>query len=317
MPRIITVTPNTAIDHVIRVEQLQPGSVLMAESSRQYPAGKGVNVARTVASLGMAVTVTGLVGSASAWLFDTLQSDVMQTAFLTVPGDTRTNISISEAAGASVTHIRTPGYQVSEDDMENLADSLRKIVGAGDIVVLAGSLPDGADVSTYAILADLCGQAGANVILDASGPALAAGLAGRPYMIKPNLTELADLAGRGFRGQDEQNLLSVLEDLVARVPLVVVSRGAGGIWVKQQGHPGIRKAAVAPPGSQNIVNDVGCGDALVGGFAVGLARKEPLEEMIRLGVACGTANLFSEVPGLCDPETVHQVVPKVQISNPS
>lgn len=314
MPRIITVTPNTAIDHVIRVEHLQPGAVLQAGRSRQYPAGKGVNVARTVASLGLAATVTGVVGAASAWLFDTLQSDFIRTSFVQVPGETRTNISIAETAGTSVTHIRTPGYRVRDEDMEHLAGALRDIIETGDIVVLAGSLPDGAEVSLYAILADLCDQAGARVILDTSGPALAAGIAGRPYMIKPNLAELGDLVGRELREPDERVVQAVLEKLELAASLVVVSRGAEGILVKQPGHQGLRKATLRLSPGKNIANNVGCGDALVGGFAAGFAQKYSLDETIRLGVACGTANLFTEVPGQCDPETVRRYMAEVELS---
>jgi len=314
MPRIITVTPNTAIDNLIRVDRLRPGHVMEARSSHRYPAGKGVNVARTAASLGEAVTVLGLVGTASAALFDALQSDLTEVKFISVPGETRTNISISASNGSAVTHIRTAGYRVSDDDMERLANLLRQTVKPGDVVVLAGSLPREADSSTYAILADLCVQAGARVILDTSGPPLKAGIKGRPYMMKPNTTELEDLTDRTIPAENEQGLKTILAGLEIPVPLMVLSRGAAGILVRQQGDPVIRKVSVPSAEGKRPVNNVGCGDALVGGFAVGLIRRQSLEETIRLGVACGTANLFTEIPGLCDPEIVHRLAAKVRIT---
>lgn len=315
MPRIITVTPNTAIDDVIRVSQLQPGEVIQARASHRYPAGKGVNVARTVASLGEAVMVLGVVGGESVPLFQAFRSDLIETKFITVPGETRTNISISEEAGSTVTHIRTPGYLVADSAMERLADLLREMVQVNDVVVLAGSLPRGAETSTYAILADICLSAGAKVILDTSGPALKAGIPGQPYMIKPNVAELEELTGKPVGTNDEKALVAILTRLQIRLPLVVLSRGAHGVLVRKHGDPVIRKAVVPLPAGKRIVNNVGCGDALVAGFAMGLIQQQSLDFVIRLGVACGTANLFTEIPGVCEPETVGQLMEQVHITS--
>ncbi len=301
MPNIITVTPYTAIDNVIVVENLQPGRVHQADSTSRYPAGKGVNVARAVTSLGTEVSVLGLMGAETAAVFSKLRSELMEIRLREVPGETRTNISLSDRTHGSTTHIRTPGFSVNDSDMESLAGDIRWLAQPNDIVVLAGSLPPGADEGSYRTLADACHASEARVILDTSGSALREGLVAKPFMIKPNVSELAELVDADLSGPEA--IVDAAQEIIrSGIALVVVSRGAkGAIAVSGEGE--IWSARVAAiDGSP--VNNVGCGDALVGGAAAGLARNRSIPDLLQLGVACGTANLFTRVPGLCDPEMV-------------
>ena len=54
--------------------------------------------------------------------------------------------------------------------------------------------------------------------------------------------------------------------------------------------------------------------ALLAGIAVGLARDLPLDEVLRLGVACGTANTLSMEHGYVRREHVDAVLPQVRAS---
>lgn len=303
MPDIITVTPYTAIDNVIVVESLQPGRVHQADSSSRYPAGKGVNVARTVTSLGTEVSVLGLIGAETAAVFFQLRSDLMDVRLREVPGETRTNISLSDRTHGNTTHIRTPGFSVNENDMESLSGDIRMLAKPNDIVVLAGSLPPGADEATYRRLTDACHASGARVVLDASGAALREGLRAKPFMIKPNVSELAELVDVNLSGTEA--IVDAARDITrSGIAMVLVSRGAeGAIAVNGEGE--IWSARVSAV-DDSPVNNVGCGDALVGGTAVGLARDLPIQDLLRLGVVCGTANLFTRIPGLCDPEMIER-----------
>jgi len=47
MANLFTVTPHTAIDQIITLEQLHAGN-LTANTIQHYAAGKGVNVAKTI-----------------------------------------------------------------------------------------------------------------------------------------------------------------------------------------------------------------------------------------------------------------------------
>ena len=91
--------------------------------------------------------------------------------------------------------------------------------------------------------------------------------------------------------------------------MVVVSLGAEGALLASGGRV---CHAVAPP--QPAENTVGSGDCLLAGVAVGLARGLALDEVLRLGVACGTANTMSAEHGYVKREHVDAMLPRVRAS---
>ncbi|MGO2149380.1 PfkB family carbohydrate kinase, partial [Halomonas sp.] len=62
MARVITVTLNPALDLAFDLEELTLGTVNRPRNAQLEAAGKGVNVARVLASLGHHVVVSGFLG---------------------------------------------------------------------------------------------------------------------------------------------------------------------------------------------------------------------------------------------------------------
>lgn len=62
----------------------------------------------------------------------------------------------------------------------------------------------GVDAGCYARLTEIAGELGAKVLLDTSGASLDAALAGtvKPYLVKPNLSELSALLGCELSSDD-------------------------------------------------------------------------------------------------------------------
>lgn len=60
-------------------------------------------------------------------------------------------------------------------------------------------------------------------------------------------------------------------------------------------------------------NPVGSGDSYVAGVAAGLARHLSVEEVLRLGAACGTANAMEEESGFVRRETVESLLPRIRV----
>ena len=56
-----------------------------------------------------------------------------------------------------------------------------------------------------------------------------------------------------------------------------------------------------------VVNAVGSGDALAAGLVVAMARGDPFEVALRLGVACGAANTLVAGAGRCAVEDVERL----------
>lgn len=309
MTKIITVTANTAVDKLVGFRD----TVTNDSQTALFPAGKGINVARTVEVLGHEVVAIGFVGRSARPLYETLRSPLLKMQLIEVSGETRINITALDPSTGAVKHIKNPGFKIGSSDQEALNIVLRRNVSARDIVVISGSLPPGADPVTYEYLARECRLLNASVILDSSGDELRSGLKGQPYMIKPNIEELENLLGRPLAKSEIDIAAAAKEIAKEGIELVVVSRGSKGVIVVSRNDDKIFRANVAVEGKSASNVAVGSGDALVGGFAVGVLEHKALPDLIRLGVACGAANLLTLGPAVCKLRDIEELIPKVLI----
>lgn len=304
--KVVSVTLNTAIDHVIKVEHLTKGSTIRALSDTMVPAGKGIDVAVGVATLGQRAVAAGFIGAESRDIFASLRHENVELLLLEVPGRTRTNVTVLERSGLRETHLQTIGYGISAADMDRLYDVLEGALTVGDVAVIAGSLPRDAPEGVVARLVTLCRERGAYVILDGSGRSLEDGLCGKPHMIKPNLLELAEITGCEADESDQGIARAAEQCRAAGVERVVVSCGRRGIVVVEQS---VWKASV-DIGRDRQTASVGSGDAVVAAFAAGTIAKWPVEQTIRVAVACAAANLLTELPGRFRVDDVISLLPR-------
>jgi 1-phosphofructokinase len=308
--RVFCVTLNTAIDHIIDVDRLAVGSTIRAAEGVLVPAGKGVDVAVGVATLGCHAVAAGFIGDRSRELFATLQAEQVESMFIEVPGSTRINVTILERESSRETHLQTVGYAISQTDVERLILLIDANVTPDDVVVIGGSLPPGAPDGLLAELIALCRLRGAYVILDSSGTALLNGLCAAPHMVKPNLLELGQIVGRHIDGSDAEVQRAAKECLSQGVTRVVVSRGYRGIVVIET-----KQAwkAWLETGDSGPTAGVGSGDAVVAAFAVAMLQNSSIEDAMRLAVACGSANLLTKLPGRFRAADVADLVPQAQV----
>lgn len=309
---VVTVTLNPAIDQTITVDALKPGSVHRAKAVRHNAGGKGVNVASCLADWGTPVVATGLLGTGNAAPFEALfQAKGIADAFLRLPGDTRVNIKIADLAANDTTDINLPGLTADPGALGRVQETVRRLVEPGIPVLLAGSLPDGLPTDAYAILTADLAAAGARVVLDSSGPPLAAALASTgalPHCIKPNRHELEDWAGRPL--PTDADLLDAARGLQRRgVSVVVVSLGADGALFVD----GDRALHGRLPPVQAL-STVGAGDAMVAGLIAAFQQDGGLEDVARLSVAFAAAKLGCFGPNLPDPATVRALAAQVTLS---
>jgi 1-phosphofructokinase len=305
---IITITVNTAVDEVLEVIQVQSLKATFNTKRRLlFPSGKGINVARAVATLRRSVTVMGFVGdNGLSWFVKQLTSNHIRPSFTQVAGETRVNTTVCDSSNDVIWHIRRPGYSVNRGQyarFERLAkDSLKQ----GDVVVFAGTLPPGLQGSRFASLISFCRRRGITTILDSSGRDLRSTVRARPFMLKPNIEELTSLLNLPKAPRSTGDLLNAANRLLSRgVQLVVISRGEKGILVRNS--QGAWIAQVTLDALPSITGSIGSGDALVAGFAIGLMEGRSLVDTIRLGVACGAANVLSVGPCVMDKGDVNRL----------
>lgn len=312
--RIITVTANTAVDEVLLVTQVQALKPTFNTTKQlTFPSGKGINVARVVATLGRPVTALGFVGDTEAAQFQReLTSEHVTSSLTPVRGETRINTTICNAARKTVWHIRRGGYSVRPGEYAQFLNTLDRTVRTGDVIVFAGTLPDGIGDKQLVDVIRRCRMRGLRTVVDSSEKDLQRCMFGKPYMIKPNLEELRSLLGLRETPRSKHQLLLATEKIMQHgVKLAVVSRGSRGVFVRS----GRRAwtASVSIDGPQSATGAIGSGDALVGGFAIGLCEQQSFTDMIRLGVAAGAANLLCIGPGVLKQSDVARLYQRVAL----
>ena len=168
---------------------------------------------------------------------------------------------------------------------------LRKLdaLKEGDLLVLAGSIPNSIPDSVYRdIMVRLRGQ-GVDIVVDATGDLLRNVLEYHPFLIKPNNHELGEIFGVKLTTRESiQPYAQKLQDMGARNVLVSMA-GEGAVLLDENGK---YYEMEAPAG--RLVNAVGAGDSMVAGFLAGWLRSGDYREAFRRGVAAGSASAFSE-----------------------
>lgn len=281
---IYTVTLNPAVDRELVVPAIEFDSVLRAIDWRVDFGGKGFNVSRLLVSLGTPSVAVGFAGGRSGELLqDGLRSLGIQTDFVWVEGETRTNVSIVSHSENRYVKANEPGPQISPESQGQLLDKVQGLAQPGDWWVLAGSLPPGVSDTIYARIIELLNARGAKAILDASGPALLHGCKAGPYLVKPNALEAHQITGLPVESLAQ--VVAAANAILKMGPAhLVVSMGKdGALMIKDGG----AKIARSPKIEER--NPIGAGDSMVGGLVWGLQQNLPLSEALRWGIACGAA----------------------------
>ncbi|GAB3369793.1 1-phosphofructokinase family hexose kinase [Azotobacter armeniacus] len=306
MARVLTLTLNPALDLTLRLDTLQPGAVNRGQALITHAAGKGLNVAQVLADLGHRVTVGGFLGTANAASFEALfDRRGFVDAFVRVPGETRSNIKLTERSGR-ITDINGPGPQVEAEHRDELLEALEPIVAGHDAVVVAGSLPQGVEPEWFAVLLRRLGACGVPLVLDSSGAALRAGLAVAPWLVKPNEEELAEALGVPLT----ELLTAALRLRAQGVEHVLLSRGAAGVsWFG----PGI--ALEARPPRVEVVSTVGAGDSLLAATLHGLLEDWPAERTLRLATAIAAQAVTQLGFGIHDREQLARLEAGVTVTS--
>lgn len=311
MPNIVTVTPNPAIDVSASVERLEPSVKLRCGPGRRDAGGGGVNVARVARRLGgdvLAIFPAG--GLPGEMLVRLLRAEAVPTIAVPIAGETREDFTILERSTGEEYRFVLEGPHLSWTEWRACLDAAIEPGDDQAIIVASGSLPPGVPEDFHARLASNAKAAGDRMVLDASGPALAAALKEGLFLIKPNLRELEDLTGRPLN--DETERLAAAREIVARggAELVALTLGEDGALLVAADQAWRAAAMPILP-----ISSVGAGDSFLGGMVHALAAGRPLEDAFRQGVAAGSAALLSPGTTLCDAREVRRLMPMVDISS--
>lgn len=303
---------NPAVDITISLDKLSLGAVNRAVQTHSEPAGKGLNVATIASQLKARFGGVGAI-----WLAGFLGAD-NQTEFLTkfdkfgiknhcvsVSGATRQNIKLVEQNGTT-TDVNGTGFVLTKEDKAKFFAQIDEDVAWADFVVVSGSLPQGFDLSDFEILLQILAKSGKNWAVDTSGEALALAVKYRPFLIKPNQHELADLVA--VPCDELQSQLAILPKLDG-IANVVVSMGEQGVHWFCDG-----KVLIANAPTVAVKSTVGAGDTLLSAMVFGLLHHLPKTDILKQAVAMAGFAVSQVGFELADDETLANLLAQIDIN---
>ncbi|HGI5302182.1 TPA: 1-phosphofructokinase family hexose kinase, partial [Streptococcus pyogenes] len=197
---IYTVTLNPSIDFIVRIDQINLGSVNRMASDDKFAGGKGINVSRILQRLDITSTATGFLGGFTGrFIEESLSAEGVKTDFVKGDQDTRINVKIKSQ---EETELNGQGPIISREQLEELKTKLSQLT-AEDTVVFAGSAPANLGNAVYKELLPLVRQSGAQVVCDFEGQTLIDALTYNPLLVKPNNHELEAIFGTILTSLDD------------------------------------------------------------------------------------------------------------------
>ena len=294
--RIITIGLAPAWDVSCRGRDLEWGRHLTLDEQVVRPAGKALNVSSALAWMGCESIAAGLWGRDD---YDAMRSAVaaqgglVQVAMTVVAGGTRRNITVVDTSHRREMHLRQKSLLAGSSSLACLRTALKKQVRADDVCVFAGAMPAGDLLEPVVALVETCRRQGARVVVDSHGPVLARLVdAELPWLIAPNVEELAQLLGSPLQDTPSK-LVAAAGALVARVPVILISRGRkGAILATSRGAWTGRTTTRG-----RVLETVGCGDYLLAGFLAGYGRANNPRTALATALKVATARAFGRAEG--------------------
>lgn len=301
---ILTFGTTPAVARSMEFDRLTLDAVNRAAAVHVSAAGKSINAARVLTTLGRDCVCAGIVGGQTGQLLrDALDAEQIRHAFIDGKSATRVCVTVIDRSTSTATELVEEASRLSEQEADDLLRRLTELAPRCTTLLCCGGLAPGLPVDFY-------GQAirtirriapHARIIVDTSGPALAATL-GEGVIVKCNRRELGACLDRPLDA--DADLREALAQLSARgIVGAVVSDGAKPTWVSAEGTLWQIDTPDVP-----VISPIGSGDAMAAGLAAGLETGAHFVDAARLAVACGAANAQTAVAGSVDPAEVDRLL---------
>jgi tagatose 6-phosphate kinase len=299
---IICLGTTPAVQRTMTFERLHVDGVNRARHVSQTASGKSLNVTRVVHTLGEPVIATGFLGGdAAAFIRKDLDAVGIHHDFVEVDPTTRTCVTVIDETARTATELIEESKTVEPEAWQHLSEKLDALLHDASVLVLSGTLTPGAPQDFYARCVRQAFKHGVQTIVDATGEPLRHAIGAKPYVVKPNRSELGKTLG--VDTSTHNGLRDAMKQLVTSGPeWVVVTMGGDGMMVSDG--KAFWRVDVPPV---DAVSPIGSGDSFAAGLAVGLLRGESVTESCILATACGAANAMTPVAGYVRPADVERL----------
>jgi 6-phosphofructokinase 2 len=302
MEKVLTVTLNPAIDKSTTIPALLPEKKLRCTPPTFEPGGGGVNVSRVLKNFDYHSTAMFMAGGHTGKFFERLvEQEGIEAIVVPFDGFTRENLIVHDQSTDLQYRFGMPGPTIKETDWRACLKKLKAAEGF-TYFVISGSNPSGVSLDFYSEAAEIVKEKKGKLVIDTSGDALKHALSTGIFLAKPNIGELSNLSG--VKELDAGNVVDAAKKIIdtGHCEVLVVSMGpAGAILVTANEY--FHEAAPAI----KIKSTVGAGDSMVAGILIALQKKLSWRDVLRYGVAAGTAATMNAGAELCTRENVEKV----------
>lgn len=283
---IYTVTLNPSLDYIMHLDTMNINAVNRSLKEEIYPGGKGINVSIVLNNLRIPNKALGFIAGFTGKEIERIMTNLGSNCdFITLDhGLSRINVKLE---AKKETEINGMGPQITPADLKELFTKLDEIQ-EGDFLVLAGSIPSNVPDSIYQDIMKELAHKNINVVVDATKDLLKNVLKYKPFLIKPNHIELAEMFNVEINSDEEiVTYARKLQEMGAQNVLISMGED-GSILITNEGE--VVKISV-PKGT--VINTVGSGDSMVAGFIAGYLKSKDLKEALKFATATGSATAFS------------------------
>ena len=284
---ILTVCMSPCTDITIELDSLNVGMTNVVKNKSVTYAGKALNVAVGIARLGGQPYTTGIMYNENGYMFEhALEQEGVPFRFIWNKGRVRENYKFIDHR-SMLTEVNDVGEEVSKEKTDEILSAVTELSKKSSITVLSGGLPRGVDDSYYAELVKSVAPDSLKIV-DASGKRMLYAVEQGVDLVKPNLDELEHMLGKKFTCKED--MLSGCGELLERgAKRVLLSLGKQGAVITDGVHSYYCKSL-----NVAVNSTVGAGDGMVAAAAMQLEQDAPLSEILRAGVAAGTATVMTK-----------------------
>lgn len=300
---IYTITFNPALDYIVKVQDLKLGLVNRTAEENIYAGGKGINVSIVLNNLGVDNVALGYIaGFTGKEIERQVHEFGCKTDFIELKnGLSRINVKVKSNEESE---INGSGPDIHKEDLDKLYEKLDKLK-KDDVLVLAGSIPNTLPKDIYENIMKYLEGRGIKFIVDTTGELLMNVVKLKPFLIKPNHHELAELFNVELKSKDDIVIYAKKLIELGAQNVVISMAGDGAILVDSN-----MNVTMSDVPKGTLRNSVGAGDSMVAGFIAGYLKNNNLVEAFKMGVATGSASAFSE--GLATEDKVYELLEQIK-----
>ncbi|ELB05483.1 1-phosphofructokinase family hexose kinase [Enterococcus faecium] len=290
------ICPNPAIDRTLLVKGFQPEIPNRPYEVREYAGGKSFNVAYAISFENTNVDFvvhTILGGRNGAAVREIAEANGTPVRPVMIDVNTRLCNIIMDTESATTYPIYENSFVLETQLLDRFTNSLTDAIAPGDTIVFSGSLMKGMPSDYIASFIRQFRSQNVKIFVDTSGPALSASYQEKPYAIKINDEEIAELFPDKKLETMNDYLHLLKSPLTKDIPIFIVTLGAKGIIGKVHDEYYAISAKKV-----DAKNPIASGDFFLGG----LVKQDTLgvspKEMLSKAITYSTANVLNWFPEL-------------------